>query len=302
MPPSNAKPNNIVPILFHPNVDTEWLADSIYLDSFTIIEAAMALPGKTTDLKRNFASGHIPKAVLVDIEACSKYKSRYPHMLASSLRFALKMSRLGIGNEPLVIYDRYGMFCSPRLWWMLNCYSHPECSVLEGGLPKWQRENRAIETGFNPRRSRLFSFHPLKNKSLVASRQFVQKAITRQDHIIIDARSPERFSGTEPEPRKNLAKGHIPQSINIHYKQVLTQTDEFKPRQQLKELFKKKGVKHSHYITVSCGSGVTAAILALALEIADFDDVRVYDGSWAQWGDRKLKLPIAKPLTKPVKV
>lgn len=275
----------VFPILIHPTVSTEWVVDSMHLDSFTIVDATMPRPGQKTDPRTEFEKGHIPGAVFVNIDECSSGWSGYPHMLASSFKFARAMGRLGIGNEPIIVYDQHGMFSAARFWWMLHCYSHPEVSVMDGGMPKWLKENKPLEPGIPARRRR--SFHPWKDRSLVADRGYIEKGIPNKKRLVIDARSPERYAGKEAEPHPGLRKGHISGSINIHYKDVLERNDCFKSREELRILFESRGVRHSHDITVSCGSGVTAAIVALALKLADFDNVRVYDGSWAEWGSSK---------------
>jgi thiosulfate/3-mercaptopyruvate sulfurtransferase len=266
-----------------PLVSTEWLAEHIDAPDIRIADASWYLPDKERDTRAEFQSAHIPRAVLFDIDDLSDEASPLPHMLAPPAKFASRMRKLGLGDGNLiVVYDSAGIFSSPRAWWMLRAMGHEDVAVLDGGLPKWRREGRLLDDMASPTYQRHFT--PRQNHALARDfRQMlaVQKSASAQ---IVDARSPSRFAGKEEEPRPGVRRGHIPGSLNVHYAELIRDDGTLKSPEELRMIFKARGVDLTKPIVTTCGSGITAAIEMLALQIAGATDVALYDGSWTEWG------------------
>lgn len=244
-----------------------------------VIDASWHMPASRRNARAEFEAGHIPGAVFFDLDAASDHSSALPHMLPTPEAFAEVMGVLGVSNDTaVVIYDSAGIFSAPRLWWMLRVFGHKNVRVLDGGLPAWKKKHYPLEQGNAGIRP--VTFAPDFKSSLLILRE----QMAAGDAQLCDARSFARFSGQENDPRPGVRSGHIPGSYNVHYAALLTQEGAFKPRQEMREVFRQAGVTLCSSIITSCGSGVTACILALALYELGYPNVPVYDGSWAEWG------------------
>ena len=264
-------------------VSTEWLAEHLAAPDIRIADASWSLPQAGRDAKAEYRTAHIPGAVFFDIEDLSDETSDLPHMLPSPVKFGSRMRKLGLGDGNLiVVYDGAGIYSSPRAWWMLRAMGHEEVAVLDGGLPKWRREGRAVED-LAPIPARRH-FTPRPNPALVRSFREMQQNLTSKTSQIVDARSPPRFRGQEGEPRPGVEPGHIPGSINVHYAEMIAPDGTLKSQAELSRIFASRGVDLDRPVVTTCGSGITAAIDLLALTVAGAKDVALYDGSWADWG------------------
>jgi thiosulfate/3-mercaptopyruvate sulfurtransferase len=267
-----------------PLVSTAWLADHIEAPDIRVADASWYLPQAGRDAKAEYRTAHIPRAVFFDIDDLSDDNDPRPHMLAPAAKFASRMRKLGLGDGNLiVVYDGAGIYSSPRAWWMLRAMGHSEVKVLEGGLPKWRSEGRAVEDMTAPSYPRHFT--PRQNHALI--RDFNQMiALQKSGAQIVDARSPQRFAGREEEPRPGVRRGHIPGSVNVHYAELTRDDGTLKSPDELRAIFSARGIDLKKPIVTTCGSGITAAIEMLALQAAGASDVALYDGSWAEWGAR----------------
>jgi thiosulfate/3-mercaptopyruvate sulfurtransferase len=249
------------------------------------------VPGSGQDAGRRFIGEHIPGAVFFDIDAVADRTSRLPHMLPPPEEFASAVGRLGIANDdPVVAYDAQGVVSAPRAWWMFRVFGHSAVSVLDGGLPQWRREGRAMEAGAPVPVAT--SYHATFRGELVRTAQQVLRAIDSQDEQIVDARSAGRFAGIDPEPRPGLRGGHIPGSRNVPFTALVDPSlGTLRDRNGLHEAFTAAGVDTRHPVICTCGSGITACVLAYALHLLGNDQASVYDGSWAEWGaDARLPM------------
>ncbi len=234
-------------------------------------------------------AGHIPGAVRFDIDQVADHSSELPHMLPSPEAFAAAAGALGIGDtDTIVVYDGIGMFSSPRVWWTFRLFGAEKIFVLEGGFPKWKAEGRPVESGAVKRPPR--SFKARKPADLVASLAQVQAALAQKSAQVVDARPAERFRGEAPEPRPGVRSGHIPGSLNVPFT-ALVENGRLLPLDRLKQAFASGGVDIDRPIITSCGSGVSAAAMWLALDALGREPKALYDGSWAEWGSR-ADLPI----------
>lgn len=266
-----------------PLVSTEWLARHLEAPDVRIADASWYLLQSGRDAKAEYASAHIPGAVFFDIDDLSDETNPLPHMLAPAPKFASRMRKLGLGDGNLiVIYDGAGLFSAPRAWWMLRAMGHEDVAVLDGGLPKWRREGRPMNDLVPLPHQRHFTARP--NNLLVRDFAQVMHAATTGEQIM-DARSPSRFYGREEEPRPGVRPGHIPGSLNVHYAQLTNEDGTLKSAGDLRMLFERSGVDLSRPAVTTCGSGVTAATLLLALNAIGATGA-VYDGSWSEWGAR----------------
>lgn len=268
-------------------VTTEWLAGHLGESGIRVADASWYLPEAKRDALAEFDQRHIPGAVFFDIDAISDHATDLPHMLPDPAEFASAMRRLGIGDADLVVfYDGAGIYSAPRALWMMRAMGHDRASVLDGGLPKWLREGNPTDFGaMIPRDTGHFTPH--FRPELVRGLTQIQKNLDKKTEQIVDARSPGRFRGEEPEPRAGVRPGHIPGSVNMHYARLVKPDGTMRDADELRKLFADQGIAIERPLVTSCGSGITAAIVALALEIAGAKQVGLYDGSWSEWGGRK---------------
>ena len=266
-------------------VSTEWLATHLNSPDVRIVDASWYLPAMKRDPKAEYASGHIPGAVFFDIDEISDDSSPYPHMLPSSIKFTSRVQKLGLGDgNRIVVYDAYPMISAPRVWWMFRHFGHKDVAVLDGGLNKWKAEGRPLEDLPPMPRQRHFSART--NTTLVRDTEGVKDALTGKAQVI-DVRAANRFSGEAPEPRPGLRAGHMPGAINLPWEGLIDpQRGTMLPAEQLKAKIEAAGIDINRPIVTSCGSGISACILALGLHLIGARDVSVYDGSWAEWGGR----------------
>ena len=264
-------------------VSTEWLAQHMRDPDLRILDASWYLPSSGRDAKKEYDAGHIPSARFFDIDEISDSRSDLPHMAPPVEKFISRLRKMGVGDgHQVVIYDGTGIFSAPRVWWLFRLMGKTDVAVLDGGFPKWKAEGREVEDLPPMVRDRHMTVQ--RQNYLVKDVTQVASASKLGDQEIIDARSPGRFAGTEPEPRPGVRPGHIPGSKNLHYAQLLNADGTMKDKAGLRAAFEAAGVDLSKPAITSCGSGVSAAILNLALERIGKADHALYDGSWAEWG------------------
>lgn len=270
----------------HPEavVSTEWLARHLGAPDLRVVDATWHMPGLGRDARAEYRGRHIPGAVFFDIDDIADAGTSLPHMLPSAEKFSARVRKLGLGDgNRIVVYDAYGMMSAARVWWTFRVMGHRDIAVLDGGLPKWLAEGRPVEDVPPPPRERHFSAR--LDHTLVKDKAAVMRNLASPRFQLVDARSTGRFQGTEPEPWQGRRSGHIPGSRNVPFTELLDPKDKtFLPAGALAARFRAAGIDLAKPVVTSCGSGVTAAILALGLHLIGHEDVAVYDGSWAEWG------------------
>lgn len=268
-----------------PMVSTAWLADHLDAPDVRVVDASWHLPGAGRDARAEYMAGHIPGAVFFDIDEIADTASPLPHMAPPPEKFASRVKRLGLGDGArIVIYDSTGIFSAPRAWWLFRLMGHEDVRVLDGGLPKWTAEGRPLEDMPPMARERHFTvrYHP----GLVRSLAQVEAKLAAGDVAVLDARPAARFEGSAPEPRPGLPSGHMPGARNLPWNSILAPDGTLLEPAQLAGLYRAAGVDLSKRVVTSCGSGVSACVLALGLARLGLWDVPVYDGSWAEWASR----------------
>ena len=271
----------------HALVGTAWLAANLDDPEVRAVDATFFLPTVARDAAAEFAQCHIPGAVFFDIDAIADRNTDLPHMLPDAATFSREVGCLGIGNGThVVVYDLHGgCAAAARLWWTLRAFGHERVAVLDGGLPKWQREGRPTETGTpTPEEAR---FEAKTNPAMVRGADDLLANIASRAFQVIDARSAGRFAGAEPEPRPAKKAGHIPGSVNQPFNALMDpKAGVVRPADEVAAAFERAGVDRTRPIVTTCGSGVTAAFLSFGLYLIGVENAAVYDGSWAEWGNR----------------
>ena len=265
-------------------VSTEWLAERLGDPNLSIVDASWYLPAMQRDGAEEFDRAHIPGAVFFDIDRVSDASSGLPHTLPSPEDFGAAMGALGIAHDDtIVVYDGPGLFSAPRAWWTFRVMGATKVVILDGGLSKWIDDRLPIESGTAPIRPKTFTAK--FDASRLVALDEMRALVGEGDAVIADARPPGRFEGAEPEPRPGTRPGHMPGAVNIPF-QDLQRDGRLKPAIELRALFDKAGIGERTPVVTTCGSGVTAATIALALETVGHEGHRLYDGSWAEWGGR----------------
>ncbi len=266
-----------------PLVSTAWLAEHLGAPDVRVVDATYYLPVEAKTGHEEYLANHIPGAVFFDIDEIADSDSALPHMLPAPEKFSSKVRKLGLGDGVrIVVYDSRGVFSAPRVWWMFRLFGHSDVVVLDGGLPKWLAEGRATEEGSVTLRERHFTAR--MNSLMVRDLGQMQANLKSGREQVLDARDATRFAGEGEELWPGRRNGHIPGSRNLPFPQLFQQDGSLKPRADLAARFEEAGIDPKKPIVTSCGSGVTAAVLALGLEIVGAKDVALYDGSWAEWG------------------
>ncbi len=265
-------------------VGTGWLAEHLEAPDVRIVDASYYLPHEGLDPRTEFEAHHIPGAVFFDIDEIADTTSDLPHMIPPPEKFSARVRKLGLGDGVrIVIYDQRGIFSAPRVWWAFRLFGHEDVAVLDGGLPKWLAEGRPVEDGPADPSERHFTART--NSFMVRDLDQMVKNLEKGREQVLDARSRARFEGSESEPRPGLRPGHIPNSRCLPFTELLDpRTQTMLPAKELCRRFEAAGIDMHRPVVTTCGSGVTAAVLALGLSIAGHKDVAVYDGSWAEWG------------------
>lgn len=267
-----------------PLVSAAWLADHLGDSDVQVVDATWYMPGEAGSGPADYAAGHIPGAVFFDIDAIADQATDLPHMLLSPEAFAVAAGRLGLRREAtIVVYDARGMFSAPRVWWTLRTMGF-QAVVLDGGLNAWTAAGQPLQTTpASPAPTRLApAFHP----ALVCDVDDVKRHLAAASAQLVDARGPARFRGEAPEPRAGVRGGHMPGARNVHYAALVNPNGTLKSAAEIRAAFAAAGVDLARPIVTTCGSGVTAALLALGLARLGREDVAVYDGSWTEWGGR----------------
>jgi thiosulfate/3-mercaptopyruvate sulfurtransferase len=266
-----------------PLVTTEWLAANLGKPNVKVVDATFKMPGVLPLPKDDYLAAHIPGAVFFDVDAVSDHSNPLPHMFPDAAQFERDVGALGIGNDDtVVVYDSGGWVAGPRVWWMFLSFGKP-VHLLNGGLKKWKAEGRPVDKGeVAPKPS---TFKATYDARRVRSMQQLVANLSSRAEQVIDARANERYQGKVVEPRPGLRSGHIPGSLSLPYNNLFNAaTGEMKPLDELRAAFVGAGVKLDAPIVTSCGSGVSAAVLTLALYRLGVENPALYDGSWTEWG------------------
>jgi thiosulfate/3-mercaptopyruvate sulfurtransferase len=270
----------------HPEalVSTEWLAAHLDDANIRVVDGSFKMPGIAPTAADDYRVRHIPGAAFFDIDEIADHESSLPHMLPDAMAFGAAMSELGIGaGDHVVVYDTAGIVSATRVWWMLRAFGHEGVAVLDGGLPKWLAEGRPVTADIPTPTRRLYrvKYRP----ELVRNKAQIMANLAGKTEQVLDARTAERFEGKAPEPWPGRRPGRIPGSLNLPYSRLTNATDKtMVPREELDRRFAEAGVRSDKPVVTSCGSGVTACVLAFGLYLTGREDVAVYDGSWAEWG------------------
>ncbi|KOM42715.1 thiosulfate/3-mercaptopyruvate sulfurtransferase 1, mitochondrial-like [Vigna umbellata] len=287
-----------------PVVSVDWLYDNLKMPDIKVLDASWYMPDEQRNPIQEYQVAHIPGALFFDVDGIADRTTKLPHMLPSEEAFAAAVSALGIENkDDLVVYDGKGLFSAARVWWMFRVFGHDRVWVLDGGLPRWRASgydvessassdailkasaaSEAIEKVYKGQTVGPLTFETKFRPHLVWNLDQVKRNIEEKTHQHIDARSKPRFDGAVPEPRKGIRSGHVPGSKCIPFGQLLDSSYTLLPANELKKRFEQEGISLDSPAVTSCGTGVTACILALGLHRLEKFDVAVYDGSWTEWG------------------
>jgi len=266
-------------------VSFDWLAARLAEPGLKIVDASWYLPAQNRNAAEEFAAARIPGAVFFDQDRIVDPDSSLPHTLPSPEAFAKATGELGLSeSDTIIVYDGPGMFTAPRVWWMLRSYGAANAYVLDGGFDVWKAEGRPVETGA-AKAPETATFTPNFNGDAVASFADMGAVVTDQSSQIADARGPGRFSGAEPEPRAGMRSGHMPGARNVPFG-LLSDSGKLKSMSELRKVLESSGLDLNKPVITTCGSGVTAAVITLALHSVGHRDNRLYDGSWSEWGGR----------------
>jgi thiosulfate/3-mercaptopyruvate sulfurtransferase len=268
-------------------VSTEWLGERLGAPGLRVLDGSTYLPTSGRDAAAEYAAGHIPGAVFFDVEASSDQASPLPHMLPSAEAFAGRMAELGLDNDDdLIVYDGSGANLSaPRVWWTFRVFGHPRVAVLDGGIAKWRREGRPVESGsvVLPRGR----FSARLDRAAVRDLTALRANLSTHAEQVVDMRSAGRFAGTEPEPRAGLRGGHIPGSLNLPFNELVAADGTVLPPDALRGRLAAAGITTARPVVATCGSGTSACALIHALHLLGHEHVALYDGSWTEWGSRE---------------
>ena len=263
-------------------VSTQWLAERLHESDLVVLDASWFLPEHARDAREEFGDRHIPGARFLDLAALTDPDDTLPMMLPSDHRFNEAMRALGISNDSrVVVYDDSPLHTSARAWWKLRLMGVPRVAILDGGLAAWRAEGRVLDRGEPAPVSGIFMAH--SDRGLVRDKSAMLANLTSGDEQMVDARSPARFAGEEPEPRAGVEPGHIPGSINLPYARMFDAEGRWRPAAELRAAFEEAGVDLHRPVVTTCGSGVTAATLVFALHLLGHE-AALYDGSWSEWG------------------
>jgi thiosulfate/3-mercaptopyruvate sulfurtransferase len=264
--------------------ETEELARELDAPDLVIIDASWHMPSEGKSAREEYIEEHIPGALFFDIDEIADSKSTLPHMLPPPEKFSSRMRSMGVGDgSRIVVYDRAGLYSAARVWWTFRVMGVDDVSVLNGGLPKWKLERRPVESG-EPRGRTARHFTARRNADLVRDLSDMKATLKDRSAEIVDARAPERFAGKAPEPRPGLRSGHIPGAHNLPFGRLINKDGTLKTAPELERLFEEAGIDLNKPVVTSCGSGITASVLALGLAEIGHRKTSVYDGSWSEWG------------------
>lgn len=267
-------------------VSTDWLARRLNSPGVRVVDGSWYLPGSGRDPAAEYAAGHIPGAVFFDLDASSDPDTSLPHMLPPAAAFAERMSSLGLNDsDDIVVYDDSGTNLSAaRVWWTFRVFGHQRVAVLDGGMGKWRRESRPVESGVVTLPRGRFS--AALDRKAVRDLAAIRANIDHPREQVVDLRPAGRFAGTEPEPRPGLRSGHVPRSKNVPFTELVNSDGTILPEHQLRRRLEAAGIDLSQPIIATCGSGTSACALVLSLDRLGHRAAAVYDGAWAEWGSR----------------
>ncbi len=267
-------------------VSTDWLAGELGKPDLVVFDCSTFLPGEPGNKKDAFREAHIPGALLFDIDKIADDETDLPHMVPTPAKFARMVGALGVSNDKRVVfYDQHGLRGSPRGWWMMRLFGHDKVAVLDGGLPAWKKEGRAIATG-DAAPPAPASFVPDFRAAMLKGIGDMKRIVADGSALVIDARAKGRFDGTAPEPRAGLPSGHMPGAANVPVSEIAGPDGRAKDPAALRAIFAAAGATGGRPIVTSCGSGVTACVLAFGMVRAGLPEPAVYDGSWTEWASR----------------
>jgi thiosulfate/3-mercaptopyruvate sulfurtransferase len=264
-------------------VGTDWLHDHLDAPDVRIVDATWFLPGAERDARAEHEAAHIPGAVFFELDAVCEPKDLHPHMVPSPAKFSSRVRKLGLGDgSRIVVYDANRFFASARVWWLFRFMGHEDVMVLDGGLEKWRAEGRPLTDTATRPRERHFTVR--QNTLIHRELDQMRANLTARREQVVDARSAGRFHAREPEPRAGLRSGHIPGAVNLHYAGLIAEDGTVRTEPELRRTLADAGVDLARPVVTTCGSGVSAALINLALYQLGVRNAALYDGSWAEWG------------------